>query len=366
VRAIRPDASLDPARWLAAWRARRAGPEAALGIAPAGDACRFVGSATEALSLAIDAAPGGLTLLPDYLCPLLTRSLMACGDEIQTFPVDERLHPDWEWIAGFRPGVPKKVVVVHYYGIVQTIPEALRARDDLTFIEDAAHALWSAGVGDQGRMTAFSFRKFMPVSDGGALVAREPTERADPALTGAGWRPYASAAYLTLSWLESRCMPWLRARMLERPALAHAWEDTTDRPVQPRALSPLGRRLAAAARPGTWAARRRAHWAAYDGLLPADDERLRRVFPTLPSGAVPYGFPVLVSERERVRRHLLRAGVQARSSWDRLVQGGPAARAIASSILLLPLHQGLDANDIERVAATVAVALDEAHAPTHH
>src|SRR5207244_2460033 len=97
-------------------------------------------------------------------CPGLTRRLGSAGGETRLYPVDQCLRPDWGWLESFRPGVVKRVVVVHYYGIVQTIPHHLRARDDLVFIEDAAHALWSEGVGSQGTMTAFSLRKFMPVS----------------------------------------------------------------------------------------------------------------------------------------------------------------------------------------------------------
>jgi dTDP-4-amino-4,6-dideoxygalactose transaminase len=365
MRAIRPDTALGPSDWMAAWRARDGGPETALGGRRAG-ACRFVGSGSEALALALAAAPGALTLLPDYLCPQLTRSLMATGDAVHFFPVDGRLCPEWDWIAAFRPGVPKKVVVVHYYGVVQAIPEALRARDDLTFVEDAAHALWSEGVGRQGTMTAFSFRKFMPVPDGGALLARDDVALAPSQLATAGWRPFASALYLTASWLEARCVPSLRSRLLASQGLAHVWEDASGGPVLPRALSPLGRRLAAAARPDAWARARREHYAAYERLLPADDERLQRLFPVLPAGAVPYGFPVLLARREPVRKRLLRVGVQTRSSWDRLVQGGPDATAVASRILLLPLHQGLDARDVERVALSLRALLEEKDGAAHH
>ena len=365
VRAIRPETALDPSHWLAAWRAREGGPEAVLGVCRRGT-YRFIGSATEALYLALATARGSVRLLPDYLCPQLTRDLMATGDEVHFYPVDERLRPDWSWIASFRPGVVKKVLVVHYYGVVQTIPDVLCERDDLVFVEDAAHALWSEGVGQQGAMTAFSFRKFMPVSDGGALLARDAAVHAGFGLAAPGWRPYVSALYLTLGWLEGRCAPWLRTRLLAQPALTRAWEDSSGGRVRPRALSPLGRRLAAAARPAEWARIRREHYARYERLLPADDERLCRLYPSLPPGAVPYAFPVLLARRDDVRHLLLRAGVQARTSWDRIVQGGRAASAVAARILLLPLHQGLTTGDVERVALALRTIVGERHGATHH
>lgn len=106
-----------------------------------------------------------------------------------------------------------------------------------------------------------------------------------------------------------------------------------------------------------WAAARVAHARRWNALLPPDSPRLARLFPTWPDGAVPYAFPVLVAARDAVRVALLRRGIQTRTSWDRLVAPGAGARAIADRILLLPVHQDLDAGDVERTAAALLEAV---------
>ena len=78
------------------------------------------------------------------------------------------------------------------------------------------------------------------------------------------------------------------------------------------------------------------------------------LYPALEEETCPYAFPLLLADRSSVQERLLRIGVPAHP-WPDLpseVAGNsdfPMANRYADQVMLLPVHQGLDANHLQRI-----------------
>ncbi len=330
---------------------------------PAGKSAIFVDSGTSALVLAVQLAARPVLLLPDFYCPTLTMRLQGLGADCLFYPVSEQLEPDWSWIASCRPGAPKTLVLYHYYGVLQAVPPGIVEHQELKIVEDAAHALWTEGVGRSGAAIAYSFRKMLPVPDGGVLIVDDSWPAA-PALPGAGFMPYMRAAYLAASVVERRWFPSFRGWLLRRGELVRAWETTGCAGGEIRAMSSMSRRLTGGVSASLVAAARRAHYARYERLLPADSDCIRRLFPPLAPGTVPFAFPILVKKRDAVIARLLDSGVRARAIWSWLIAGGPAAQRLSEQILLLPVHEELRSDEVDWAAQAVDHAVRHCHGVT--
>jgi DegT/DnrJ/EryC1/StrS aminotransferase family len=115
--------------------------------------------------------------IPDYFCDPSLEPIRRTQARITFYPVDERLHPDWDWCtAAAREASPDLFVLVHYFGI----PIALDAARDFAracgamLLEDAAHVLRPAsGIGTVGDFTLYCPHKVLGIAHGAMLVARE-------------------------------------------------------------------------------------------------------------------------------------------------------------------------------------------------
>ena len=122
-------------------------------------------------------APGSRVLVPAYICRSVPEAVLAHGAEVEFYRVDEECRLDLDDLAGrIRPPV-SGVIAVHYFGLPQPDMQALRTLCDerkVVLIEDCAHVLpVHAGPGHPGfigHASVFSWRKFLPVFDGGTLV----------------------------------------------------------------------------------------------------------------------------------------------------------------------------------------------------
>ena len=71
------------------------------------------------------------------------------------------------------------------------------------------------------------------------------------------------------------------------------------------------------------------------------------LLPELPDGVCPLGFPILLEERDAMRRALARRGIGVRMFWDELpgelpVQDFPDSAYLRDRILVLPIHQDME------------------------
>lgn len=300
-------------------------------------------------------------LAPAYLCAEVVGAFRAAGVRPEWYAVDERGAVDPDDIARrIHPGT-RAIYVVHYFGFPQDVAR-LRAVADaagVLLIEDCAHALFGhAGgrpLGSVGDAAIFSLRKSLPLPDGGSLVTR-PGFSAPP--VGAEPRRMATLAGLARLAIKGACF-----RLQWRPPVGGATSSSAAvrsveaaAPVTPiTAMSPMARRIYASTDVGAFATRRRANYNYYLARLGG-----RAVYPVLPEGVVPFSFPLLHDERDRVAAALARRGLVLNMGFPEapVLDDVPVdeadlrgARFLAARVLELPVHQDLRPSHLEQILA---------------
>jgi perosamine synthetase len=243
----------------------------------------------------------------------------------------------------------RAVMPVHWGGYPADLAEigAIAAERSLAVIEDAAHALGATyggvPIGAVSRFTAFSFQaiKHLTTGDGGALCCREEAD---------------AAAALRGRWFGID-------RVRDKPDILGERVYDLDRLGYKYHMNDL----AAAVGLGNLAtlsercARRRAIGARYREAL-AEVVGLKLLRCELDRMHAYWLFTVLVERREDFIRALASRGVPATVVHRRIdrnrVFGGvrndlPGQAAFDASQVAIPLHEGLDAEDVETVIRAV-------------
>lgn len=135
-----------------------------------------VATGRSALAKALDAASGkaltGRAWLPSLCCASLAPVFLQRGFSLSFYST-----------APFAlPGLERGDVFlyIHFCGFPNRAAEqalgALPEERRPVVVEDCVHALFTRGTGGFGDFALYSFRKFLPVPDGGLLLSREPVD----------------------------------------------------------------------------------------------------------------------------------------------------------------------------------------------
>lgn len=118
----------------------------------------------------------GRVLAPAYICKAAVEPFEAYGLAVDFFRVGRDCLVDLNDLARRIQPNTRVVLVAHYFGFPQNIAEirALCSNKNLLLFEDCAHVL-RGGVSGQppgasGDASVFSYRKFLPMFDGGELL----------------------------------------------------------------------------------------------------------------------------------------------------------------------------------------------------
>jgi dTDP-4-amino-4,6-dideoxygalactose transaminase len=299
-------------------------------------------------------------LAPAYLCAEVVGAFRAAGVRPEWYAVDDRGAVDPDDIARrIHPGT-RAIYVVHYFGFPQDVVR-LRAVADaagVLLIEDCAHALFGhAGgrpLGSVGDAAIFSLRKSLPLPDGGALVTRSD-RRVPPVVVQP--KGMTTLAGLTRLAVKGACF-WLQWRPPVGGGTTSAAVRSLDAtaPVSPiTAMSSMARRIYSATDVRAFATRRRANYNFYLARLGE-----RAVFPILPDGVVPFSFPLLHDDRDRVAAAMAQRGLVLNMGFPEapVLDHVPTdegdlrgARFLASRVLELPVHQDLQPSHLEQILA---------------
>lgn len=127
-------------------------------------------------------AAGDHLLLPAYVCKAAVQPFLARGIQCDFYRLHADCSPDLEDIEGRLGPRTRGLLVVHYFGFPQPLRALRRFCDErqLLLIEDCAHVLQGTAddlpLGAAGDVSVFSWRKFLPLSDGATLFThREAT-----------------------------------------------------------------------------------------------------------------------------------------------------------------------------------------------
>lgn len=304
---------------------------------------------------------GDTVLLPAYNCkevvrPFAQRTNVALYDVQPDLTID----PD-EIRARLRATGARVMVLINYFGFLQPHRAELKkicTDSGVALIEDCAHSLLTDESGETGDLAVYSFRKLLPLPDGGGLrinlEGRQASAKFHPALYSNVLSVLSSAKSL----LKVRSDTLSRAGFADgketfRSSNTLRREDTRTLP-----LSWFARRGLANANCADVIEKKRADFGYWQGICKGD-RRMHQVFDNLPEGVCPIGYPIRIRNRESIVTQARAEGVQLRVHW-RL---SPSLQAecgnsykLSTETLTLPVFPELGRREREVVTRLISAA----------
>jgi dTDP-4-amino-4,6-dideoxygalactose transaminase len=287
--------------------------------------------------------------LPSYLCTAVLQAFPKEQPRIRFYAVNQHLRPaNDSWLREIRPG--DMVVFIDYFGFTGWSEYAKEARRSGAWVvEDACQAMLNDQFGKDSQYVIVSPRKFVGVPDGGILLAR------NGATLPEGKLPPPPAVW----WLEALAATQLRAEF-DRHGGERAWfplfQKTDDSaPSHPMRMSELSSLL-------LW------HRIDYNDIVRRRRDNYRllatelkhlAIFPELPPGVTPLGFPVRIQDRARVQRALFDADIYPPVHWPiagAVPEEFKASHQLSAEILTLPCDQRYDDGSMTKMARCLKAA----------
>jgi len=304
-----------------------------------------------------------VVLLPAYLCPSVLQPFREESVAITFYQINEDLSIDLDSLMR-QVGTlhPSGFLFINYFGfpVSEEIAEALcEIKERCWVIEDCAQGSLveqdNPVVGRIGDFVVTSFRKYLPVPDGGLVINR--TDAVLPSLSpayGKFVRYRLLGKLLRHEFLQDKPhWPELEKVYLDLFAAAERKLDTG---IPLQAISPISARIFNAIDLSEAMARRRRNFSL---LLKAFVERPRLqsvgspVLTDLLPGVSPLAFPIRVTSetRDALREELIRQQVFCPIHWylPAEIQESrfPESYRLSSEILSLPIDQRYSERDME-------------------
>jgi dTDP-4-amino-4,6-dideoxygalactose transaminase len=355
-----------------------------------------IGLALRALSV----GAGDQVLVPAYHSPSMVPPVHWRDAEAVFYRVHPDTTPDLDDILGKLGKRVKAIMATHFFGIPQDLAglRALCDRHGVGLIEDCAHCFFGerAGiaVGSTGDYAIGSSMKFFPIYEGGCLVSHR--HRLDIALrpAGAGFEAKSALAALEASFaygrlgmlraalalpLRAKSLIWSALKSRAQAASAAEGEDvpgltpsssdssfTFDPRWADKRSSWFSRMIVRHASRARIVTRRRRHYLALQEAF-AGLPGCHPLFLSLPEGACPWVFPMIVERPEELSTQLQAAGVPM-VRFGATLWSGVDASVCANSAMLgrqliaFPCHQELSTAELAWMSATIGQALQSSMA----
>lgn len=300
----------------------------------------------------LDLRPDDTVLLPGFLCGEVLKPF-AARCRVQFYDPDPTLAANPEEIAQkIQELRPRMLMLIHYFGFLQ--PHRLRISQlcreaGVVLVEDCAHSLLTQGSGESGDISIYSFRKLLPVPDGGGLQVKGRVFTPD-------YHPRIfSNALSILILLKLRLK--VRSEVVSRAGIA-----SRTKSFVPKTPGGGGRRrvlqLSSFASRGIRTAsfqeiceRRRGDYLFWEEWNKGS-QYFQPLFPSLPEEVCPLGFPVRVKNRDSIKARLRKRGVFLKTHWN-LPQGVPDtcanSHALSQVSLTLPVYPEVSDQDRDEI-----------------
>jgi hypothetical protein len=296
----------------------------------------------------IDLGHDDVVLLPAYLDDSVVEPFLIRNIPTKFYHVDLSLRVDFEDISSKIGKHTKALLAINYFGFPQPLQTLRKFCDEhnLYFIEDNAHSLLSRlgkrYLGSYGDLSLFSFRKTIPLPDGAALVINNPSLPKHDVFLGQASK---SSIFLRTIDLLSRNLqfrlgvgtrPTQLALSLIRKPLRNQYGEV--------AMSNSSLYLARRIDYDYVYEQRRDHFKFISNRV-GTLKGIRPIYESLIDGVCPWGFPVLVQDRDKIQKSLAKHGTILPTHW-RLpdcipLDKFPDSRYLSEHIMTLPVFQGL-------------------------
>ena len=298
-------------------------------------------------------------LVPDYLCVSVLNALEVSHAKFRFYRIRKDLTVDMDDLERKMDRDVKVVYVIHYFGIPQ--PASVKSRIgelqksyDFQVVEDLTQALYTVHpdrIGFGAYLVA-STRKWTPVTDGGLMAVRNDVPFSMPLMPDG----YDEAAYRQLFITIAReyysqhsnanVSDYLR---LEQEANAARYKDFT-----PKKMTELSRRIFFNFDHAAAIDVRRKNYAFLMDQLRGLPGIEMLASPLDEAGAfVPFGFPVLVENRDACYRYLAEHGIIGEIQWRLPVDyytPGRDAQYLSDHNIMLQCDQRYSEEQMQRTA----------------
>ena len=325
-------------------------------------------------------------LVPAFHCLAMVLPIAWLGGTPVYYRVNNDLSPDFDDLERKIDDRVRCIIAVHYFGFPTDIEKLTEfaSRHSISLIEDCAHAFFGSYRGKQlgsfGDYAILSPAKFLPIFDGGYLLARDDRLPGIP-LENGDMRFQLKALINTLEYGLDAGKFGILNGLLRIPFLLKDWLMRTlkkaDRPGARADAAPLSVHGSTAFEPewmhirmsgvSRWiaahvsltraAGRRREN---YRTMLSAFANRddCRALYPKLLDDVVPYVFPLYIRDGDRVYLRLRELGIPV-YRWEGIPENTcDVGTDYKSRLIQLPIHQELSPVDLNRIIQGVQGALD--------
>jgi perosamine synthetase len=316
----------------------------------------------DALSLAVSCRglkPDDTVLLPAYLCREVLRPFLG-KTRVLFYDIRPDLAADPETIRQIvAKNKVKVMMIINYFGFLQPYRKEIReicSESGVILIEDCAHSLLTEGSGDTGDISIFSYRKILPVPDGGGLKIQENGAVPSPEFYPGLYSNVLSMLIIAKSLMDIKMDSLSRAGFADKRKDLGAAEPATEKCSRVLPLSAFTRNGMGNMSFPEIVEKRRTDFTYWQDVA-RKTEKIVPVFPELPIGVCPLGFPVKVNDRDALRSRLQKEGIFLKVHWNLPEEVGEEhvnSHAMAKQSITFPLHFELGQREREGIGRLLA------------
>jgi dTDP-4-amino-4,6-dideoxygalactose transaminase len=315
----------------------------------------------DALSLALsflNLTADDEVLLPVYTCQDVVKAFIR-NNRVLFYDVqpDLTIDPDAikEKLAAHRI---KVMVITNYFGFLQPFRKQIKemcAQSGTCLIEDCAHSLLTPGSGETGDLVIYSFRKILPLTDGGGLKVNFRSEQFAPQFYPRAYSDALSILLKLKSQVKVRSQAFSRARMV---SYASKVSPSAQAPKWNGRVLPLSYFAAKSMADMSFpqiVKRRREDFQFWQELARRSGF-LFPVFSDLPADVCPAGFAIRMKDRSSIEARARSAGIPLSVHWrldQTLGRECTASHELSRQTLTLPIYPELRPGQRETLARIV-------------
>lgn len=302
--------------------------------------------------------PRNNVLFPAYTCeepfvPFLTK-----GCKVTFYDIRYDTGVDIEYIE--RLILNNKIDTffwINYFGIVSSLLKDISdicKRHSVLLIEDCSHSFLTEGSGAFGDLVFYSYRKLLPVPDGGTFESQ--LLDIAPSFNTRLFSNISALAIILKSIKPFKKLDIDRAKITQNYLQKHKPPIQSKKKYLP--ISSLSEELLKRIDLGDIIDKRRRNFFLWNKML--EDVKVHRNIKELPQNTCPVGFPILIKDRDRVVNELRRKNIYLKIDWRlprEVNHQFEGARFLSRNSVTLPVHTWVTEEIVKRIKSEIITIL---------